>query len=88
MRVILARRREAARAPGEFPTVHAYRVPDDPASVPVWRSVCGVNLTATEAEVMPQYTGAPCSVCLMATIGDQAARTCLLYTSPSPRDRG
>lgn len=73
MRVILARRRVAGdQAP---PSVHAFRVPDAPMSVPVWQAVCGVQLTPVEAEVVPQYTGAPCSVCLMATLGDQAART-------------
>ncbi len=73
MRVILARLRVAGdQAP---PAVHAFRTPDNPTSVPVWRAVCGVQLTPVEAEVVPQYTGAPCSVCLMATIGDQAART-------------
>lgn len=72
MRVILARRHESARAPEEFAEVHAYRVPDDPASVPVWRSVCGVELTAAEAEVVPQYTGAPCSICLLSALGEEA----------------
>lgn len=73
MRVILARRRVVGgQAP---PSVHAFRVPDNPLSVPVWQAVCGVQLTPVEAEVVPQYTGAPCSVCLMATLGDQAART-------------
>ncbi len=73
MRVILARHRVVGDpAP---PSVHAFRVPDNPMSAPMWHSVCGVQLTPIEAEVVPQYTGAPCSVCLMATIGDQAART-------------
>lgn len=72
MRVILARRRAGDQLPH---SVHAFRVPDRPASVPVWHAVCGVQLAPTEAEVVPQYTGAPCSVCLLATIGDQAART-------------
>ncbi len=73
MRVILARQRVAGNQVP--PAVHAFRVPDDPTSVPTWHAVCGVQLTPIGAEVVPQYTGAPCSVCLMATLGDQAART-------------
>lgn len=72
MPVILARRRIAGAEP---PAVHAFRVPHNPAQLPVWRSVCGVELAAAEAEVVGQYVGAPCSVCLMATFGDQASRT-------------
>lgn len=72
MPVLLARRRIASAEPAP---VHAFRVPGDPASVPVWRSVCGIDLPAAEAEVLGQYTGAPCSVCLMATISEQAAHT-------------
>lgn len=70
MRVILARRRESARAPGKFAEVHAYRVPDDPTSVPAWQSVCGVELKSDEAELVPQYTGAPCSICLLAALSE------------------
>lgn len=70
MGVILARR-HAATVRGSPHPVHAYRVPDDPTSVPVWRAVCGDELAPHDAEQVPQFTGAPCSVCLLVTIGDQ-----------------
>lgn len=73
MRVILARRLTAT-AGGAPPAVHAYRVPDDPASVPKWKAVCGDELAPHDAEQVPHFTGAPCSVCLLATIGDQTPR--------------
>lgn len=69
MRVILARHR-GARPGGRPPAVHAYRVPDDPFSVPVWRAACGHELEPAEAEEVPQFTGAPCSTCLMFAIAD------------------
>ncbi len=84
MRVILARRCETARASGEFPTVHAYQVSDDPASVDVWRSVCGVELKPAEAEEVPRFTGAPCSICLLSAIDEDAARS---TTSTSSREQ-
>lgn len=70
MRVILARRL-AATARGAQPAVHAYRVPDDPASMPVWQAVCGNELAPHNAEQVPRFTGAPCSACLLATIANQ-----------------
>lgn len=71
MRVILARHR-ATPGCGAPPAVHAYRVPDDdPVSVSMWKAVCGDELAPHEAEEVPRFTGAPCSVCLLATIGDQ-----------------
>lgn len=70
MRVILARARTHT-ARGGPPTVHAYRVPDGPTSVRVWKAVCGNELAPHEAEEVPRFTGAPCSICLLATIGDQ-----------------
>lgn len=73
MPVILARRRTGGD--GQPPPVHAYRVPHDPASVDVWRSVCGVELKPAEAEVLPRFVGAPCSVCLLAAFGQDAANT-------------
>lgn len=79
MRVILARRRVAGdEAP---PAVHAFRVPNDPASAPVWQAVCGVELKAVEAEVVPKHTGAPCSVCLLAALAEDGA------TAPTTRDQ-
>ena len=70
MRVILARARTNT-AGGAPPAVHAYRVPHDAASVPVWKAVCGDELAPHEAEEVPRFTGAPCSICLLATIGEQ-----------------
>lgn len=70
MRVILARHRNAATTDVAPPSVHAYRVPDDHVSVPVWRAVCGHELKPEEAEQVPQFTGAPCSLCLMFAIVD------------------
>ncbi len=69
MRVLLARRRtgDAQTSP-----VHAYRVPDDPSSIPVWQAVCGAELKAVEAEVVPQYTGSPCSICLLSALSEDA----------------
>ena len=69
MGTILARHRSAAAGHGNPPPVHAYRVPDDPTSVPVWRAVCGDELKPDEAEEVPRFTGAPCSVCMMFAIG-------------------
>ena len=71
MRVILARRRHPAAADGAPPAVHAYRVPDDPTSAPTWQAVCGDELAADEAEQVPQFTGAPCPVCLLTALADQ-----------------
>lgn len=68
MHVILARRLSATA--GEAPpAVHAYGVPDAPPPMPVWRAVCGDELDPQDAEQVPPFTGAPCSVCLLATIG-------------------
>lgn len=61
--------------------MHAYRVPDNPASVSVWRAVCGVDLKATEAEMLPQFTGAPCSICLLSALAEDGA------TAPMTREQ-
>jgi len=74
MRVILARHR-AATGHGVPPAVHAYRVPDDPASAPIWQAVCGTEVKAIEAEIVPQYTGLPCSICLLAALSEEAPNT-------------
>ena len=79
MRVLLARRRGADDPTPS--TVHAYRVPADPTSVPVWRSVCGVELKPDEADVVPRYTGAPCSICLLSALHEEAAN------APTTRDQ-
>ncbi len=87
MRVILARRRGAARAAGEFAAVHAYRVPDDPSSVEVWQAVCGVELKPGEAEEVPRFTGAPCSICLLAALGEDPAGSPSTSTTEEQRSR-
>lgn len=79
MRVILARRRAGDAEPPS--SVHAYRVPDDPASAPVWQAVCGAELKAADAEIVPQYTGAPCSICLLSALGEDAMK------APTTRDQ-
>lgn len=84
MRVILARRRHAATARGAPPPVHAYRVPEEPTSVPRWRAICGDELAPHEAEQVPRFTGAPCSICLLATINDQDPRDRARGTSTYP----
>ena len=71
MRVLLARRRNGDGATSS--AVHAYRVPDDAASMPVWQAVCGTKLEADQAEIVPQYTGVPCSICLISALSDDAA---------------
>lgn len=81
MRVILARRR-ADDQPPSF--VHAYRVPDDPTLEPVWQAACGAELKADEAEIVPQYTGAPCSICLISAL---SADTANASTTGEQRER-
>lgn len=51
--------------------MHAYRVPDDPRCEPIWQAACGVKLAAAEAEYTSQFTGAPCTACLMMAFGQQ-----------------
>ncbi len=77
MLLILARR-HTATAREAPPAVHAYGVPDDddPASMPVWRAVCGDELDPQDAERVPLFTGAPCSVCLLTTIGIHGPHEC------------
>lgn len=91
MRVILARH-HAATTRGAPPAVHAYRVPDDPASVTVWKAVCGDELAPQDAEQVPRFTGAPCSECLLAALGyessDERARTVGTYPTLHPVSAG
>ena len=80
MRVLLARRRAGDDAAPS--AVHAYRVPDDePTSLPVWQAACGTKLQADEAEIVARYTGAPCSICLLAALAEDEAAT------PTSRDQ-
>lgn len=78
VRVVLARHRYAASAPGEPPEVHAYLVPDDDISSVPWRAPCGARIRRENAEVVPAFTGAPCSACalLIAASDPAPARAC------------
>lgn len=82
MRVLLARRRGGDDLTPS--AVHAYRVPDELTSVPVWQAVCGAELKADEVEVVAQYTGAPCSICLLAALHEDTANAA---TSRDQRER-
>lgn len=69
MPVILARRAHAGISDG---AVHAYSLPDHNPEPTVWTAVCGVTVASVEVERVAQFTGAPCSACLIAALGQQA----------------